>query len=75
MRALLISNSGRPLLDHCSEVMVDFLKPRRRLGFGYDPDGAATSTRINLALYERDSGSAAKILAASNLEELVDSTG
>jgi TolB-like protein/class 3 adenylate cyclase/cytochrome c-type biogenesis protein CcmH/NrfG len=42
---------------------------------GYDPDGAATTTRINLALYERDAGSAAKILAASNLEELVDSTG
>jgi TolB-like protein/Flp pilus assembly protein TadD len=42
---------------------------------GYDPDGAATSTRINLALYERDTGSAATILAASNLEELVDSTG
>ncbi len=42
---------------------------------GYDPDGAATSTSINLALYERDSGSAANILAASNLEELVDSTG
>jgi tetratricopeptide (TPR) repeat protein len=42
---------------------------------GYDPDGAATSTRINLALYERDAGSAAKILAASNLEELVDNIG
>jgi TolB-like protein/class 3 adenylate cyclase/Tfp pilus assembly protein PilF len=41
----------------------------------YDPDGAATSTRINLALYERDPGSAEKILAASNLEELVGSTG
>ena len=42
---------------------------------GYDPDGAATSTRINLALYERDALSAAKILAQSNLEELADSTG
>ena len=42
---------------------------------GYDPDGAATSTRINLALYERDAGSAAKILAASKLEELVGGTG
>jgi TolB-like protein/Flp pilus assembly protein TadD len=42
---------------------------------GYDPDGAATSTRINLALYQRDTGSAATILAASNLEELVDSIG
>ena len=45
------------------------------LAAGYDPDGAATSTRINLALYERDAGSGAKILAASNLEELIDSTG
>jgi TolB-like protein/Flp pilus assembly protein TadD len=42
---------------------------------GYDPDGAATTTRISLALYERDPVSAAKILAASNLEELVGSTG
>ena len=42
---------------------------------GYDPAGATTSTRINLALYERDAPSAAKILAASNLEELVGSTG
>jgi len=42
---------------------------------GYDPDGAATSTRINLALYERDPAAAAKILAASKLEELVSSTG
>jgi serine/threonine protein kinase/tetratricopeptide (TPR) repeat protein len=42
---------------------------------GYDPDGAATSTRINLELYERDAASAAKILAASKLEELVDSIG
>jgi tetratricopeptide (TPR) repeat protein len=42
---------------------------------GYDPAGATTSTRINLALYERDAASAAKILAASNLEELVGGTG
>src|SRR5437667_2676014 len=33
----------------------------------YDPDGAVTSTRINLALYERDPTAAAKILAASKL--------
>ena len=33
MRALLISNSGRPLLEHCRDAMVDFLEPRRRLGF------------------------------------------
>lgn len=42
---------------------------------GYDPDGATTSTRINLALYERDAASAAKILAESKLEELVGGTG
>jgi hypothetical protein len=41
----------------------------------YDPDGAATTTRINLALYERDPASAAKILAASKAEELVGGTG
>ncbi len=40
---------------------------------GYDPDGAVMSTRINLALYERDPAAAAKILAASKLEELVGS--
>jgi TolB-like protein/class 3 adenylate cyclase/Tfp pilus assembly protein PilF len=42
---------------------------------GYDPNGATTSTRINLALYERDAAAAAKILAASKLEELVGGTG
>ena len=42
---------------------------------GYDPDGATTSTRINLALYERDAASAEKILAASKLEDLVGETG
>jgi len=42
---------------------------------GYDPDGAATSTRVSLALYERDASSAAKILAQSKLEELADNTG
>jgi TolB-like protein/class 3 adenylate cyclase/Flp pilus assembly protein TadD len=42
---------------------------------GYDPDGAVTSTRINLALYERDPAAAAKILAASKREELVGVTG
>jgi TolB-like protein/class 3 adenylate cyclase/Flp pilus assembly protein TadD len=42
---------------------------------GYDPNGATTSTRINLALYERDPASAAKVLAASKLEELVGGTG
>ncbi|HCP90493.1 MAG TPA: hypothetical protein DIT76_00365 [Spartobacteria bacterium] len=42
---------------------------------GYDPDGAVTSTRINLALYARDPAAAAKILAASKLEELVGGAG
>jgi TolB-like protein/class 3 adenylate cyclase/Flp pilus assembly protein TadD len=42
---------------------------------GYDPDGAVTFTRINLALYERDPAAAEKILAASNLEQLVGGTG
>lgn len=38
MRALLISNSGRPFLEHCREAMAEFAKSRRRLGF----IGAAT---------------------------------
>jgi TolB-like protein/class 3 adenylate cyclase/Flp pilus assembly protein TadD len=41
----------------------------------YDPDGATTSTRINLALYEGDPAAAAKILEATRLEELVGSNG
>ncbi|PYL23298.1 MAG: hypothetical protein DMF37_10170, partial [Verrucomicrobia bacterium] len=45
------------------------------LPVGYDPAGATTSTRINLALYERDAALAATILAQSKLEELVGSTG
>jgi TolB-like protein/Tfp pilus assembly protein PilF len=43
--------------------------------YTYDPDGAATWTRINLALYENDPDSAAKILAGSRKEELVCGTG
>jgi tetratricopeptide (TPR) repeat protein len=42
---------------------------------GYDPDGAVTSTRINLALDERDPAAADKILAASKLDEIVGGTG
>jgi TolB-like protein/class 3 adenylate cyclase len=42
---------------------------------GYDPAGAVTFTRISLALYERDPPAAEKILAASNLEEIVGGTG
>src|SRR5438876_9419184 len=45
------------------------------LPVGYDPAGATTSTRINLALYERDAALAATILAQSKLEELVGGTG
>ncbi|MEY2482525.1 MAG: hypothetical protein QOK24_1053 [Verrucomicrobiota bacterium] len=42
---------------------------------GYDPSGATTFTRIYLALYERDFGSAARILAASQKEELPTGAG
>jgi dipeptidase E len=33
MRALLISNSGRPFLEHCREALVEFLGSARRVGF------------------------------------------
>ena len=33
MRALLISNSGRPFLEHCREAISDFLGPARCVGF------------------------------------------
>jgi TolB-like protein/class 3 adenylate cyclase/Tfp pilus assembly protein PilF len=49
--------------------LLDSLPPE------YDPDGAATATRINLALYNRDAGSAANILAGSKLEELAGGSG
>jgi len=38
MRALLISNSGRPFLEHCRPAMAEFAATSRRLGF----IGAAT---------------------------------
>lgn len=41
----------------------------------YDPDGATTWTRINLALYERDLDGAASILASWKKEELVGGAG
>ncbi|MFN2623635.1 MAG: tetratricopeptide repeat protein [Chthoniobacterales bacterium] len=41
----------------------------------YDPDGAATWTRINLALFERNAERAAAILASFKNDELVASTG
>jgi hypothetical protein len=33
MRALLISNSGRPFLEHCRDAIAEFLGPARRVGF------------------------------------------
>jgi dipeptidase E len=33
MRALLISNSGRPFLEHCRAAIAEFLGPARRVGF------------------------------------------
>jgi len=33
VRALLLSNSGRPYLEHCREAIAGFLGPARRLGF------------------------------------------
>ena len=42
---------------------------------GYDPDGAVTFMRMTLALYERDPAGAEKILARSNLQEIVGNTG
>ena len=33
MRALLISNSGRPFLEHCRAAIADFLGPACRVGF------------------------------------------
>ena len=33
MRALLISNSGRPFLEHCRETIAEFVGPLRRVGF------------------------------------------
>jgi TolB-like protein/Tfp pilus assembly protein PilF len=41
----------------------------------YDPDGATTWTRINLALYERDVDGAASVLASWKKEELVGAAG
>jgi TolB-like protein/Tfp pilus assembly protein PilF len=41
----------------------------------YDPNGATTWTRINLALCERDNGAAARVLASSKKEELAGGSG
>jgi TolB-like protein/Tfp pilus assembly protein PilF len=41
----------------------------------YDPDGATTWTRITLALFERDTGEASRVLAAYKKDELVGGFG
>jgi len=41
----------------------------------YDPDGATTWTRITLALFERDTSEASRILAAYKKDELVGGAG
>ncbi len=44
MRVLLISNSGRPFLEHCRAAIADFLGARRRIAFvsaaSYDDEAA-----------------------------------
>lgn len=54
MRALLISNSGRPFLGHCRDAIVDFLGGRRRVAFvtaaSYDDEaGYYETARVALA--------------------------
>ncbi|MEY2577241.1 MAG: hypothetical protein QOI49_65 [Verrucomicrobiota bacterium] len=41
----------------------------------YDPNGATTWTRTNLALYERDNDAAARVVASSKRDEFVGSAG
>jgi TolB-like protein/Flp pilus assembly protein TadD len=48
-----------------AKAVLDSLPP------DYDPDGATTTTRLNLALYERDFARATKLLNAYSGEELV----
>jgi dipeptidase E len=44
MRVLLISNSGRPFLEHCRNIVFDFLGRGRKIGFvtaaSYDDEAA-----------------------------------
>jgi len=44
MRVLLISNSGKPFLEHCREAITDFVGPARRVAFvtaaSYDDESA-----------------------------------
>ena len=53
MQVLLISNSGRPFLEHCRAAIADFLGPRRRVAFvsaaSYD-DEAAYCNQVREAL-------------------------
>ena len=48
MRALLISNSGRPFLEHCREAIAEFLGDKRRVAFvtaaSYDDENAYWQT-------------------------------
>jgi dipeptidase E len=47
VRVLLISNSGRPYLDHCQAALVAFLGPARRVAFV-----TAATLRDEAAYYE-----------------------
>jgi dipeptidase E len=54
MRVLLISNSGRPFLEHCRAAIAEFLGPRRQVAFitaaSYEDEEAyATLARQALA--------------------------
>ena len=48
MRVLLISNSGRPFLEHCRDEIGAFLGERRRVAFvtaaSYDDEAAYHAT-------------------------------
>jgi TolB-like protein/class 3 adenylate cyclase/Tfp pilus assembly protein PilF len=71
--------------DYCNLIRAetelekgDLSKARQffdRLSAKYDPDGSATSARINLFLYEGDPQAALVALDACNNEELVGGTG
>lgn len=71
--------------DYCQMILAQIemergeLKAARAylnsLPADYDPDGATTWTRINLALYERDIDRAASDLASSKKEELAGAAG
>jgi dipeptidase E len=60
VRALLISNSGRPYLEHCAQALAGFLGAARRAAFvtaaalsdeiGYHARARAALTRVSAAL-------------------------